>query len=158
MTVIGQYTVRVNFTITNATKRCKIHCYFTNHLETRTLDIIDAVVNSDNASYISMNESTSTLTPIPTRTVVQTTRSFTSPLYIQSTITINITRISSEHQVIAGINDNDNNNNNDNRINNSNGMIIALLSLVAILLIVGVLNLMFTIKNCKRQDQKCLSQ
>ena len=158
MTVISQYTVRVNFTITNGTKRCKIHCYSTNHLETRTLHITNAVVNSDNAS---MNESTLALTPTPTRTVVQTTRSFTyptSPLYIQPTITTNITEISSEHQATAGINNNNNNhnnNNNDNSINNSNGMIIALLPLVVILLIVAVLNLMFTIKNCKRQDQKC---
>ena len=145
VTVIGQYTVRVNFTINNATKRCQIYCYSASYPETRTIHITDTAVNSDNASYIPMNESTSTLMPTPTITILQesSTQSLThvtSPLNIQPTITI---RISPERQIITGVN---NNNDNDNT-----GMIIALLLLVVILLIIAVLNLMFTIKNWKRK-------
>ena len=146
---IGQYTIRVNFTINNVTKRCKIYCYSASHPERRTLHITDTVVNSDNASNISTNESTLTLMLTPTRTILQesSTQSFTHitpSLDIQPTITINITGISLERQVITGV---------DN--NNNTGMIIALLPLVMILLIIAIMNLMFTIKNWKRQDQKC---
>ena len=102
-----------------------------------------------------MNESTSTLMPTPTITILQesSTQSLThvtSPLNVQPTTTINITGISLEGQIITGVDNNNNNNNN----NNNTGMIIALLVLVMILLILTVLNLMFTIKNWKRQDSK----
>ena len=130
-----------------------IYCYSASHPERRTLHITDTVANSDNASNISTNESTLTLMLTPTRTILQesSTQSFTHitpSLDIQPTITINITGISLERQVITGV---DNNNNN----NNNTGMIIALLPLVMILLIIAIINLMFTIKNWKRQDQKC---
>ena len=151
VTVIDQYTVRVNFTIYNATGLCQITCSATDHAETRKLHITN-IVNSD-TPCTSMSKSTSMITPSPTRTndITTLTRSQTyttsSSADIQPTTSVsrlNTTGISQVDVLNTG-----------GDTNSNTGMLIALLLLVMILLIMTTLNLMLNIKKQRSQDSKC---
>ena len=144
VTTIDTYTVRVNFTIYNATELCQIHCYSTSNPETRRLHI--TIVNMTSTSI------TDSTIPTSTRAVGQSssTHSLTNatPSHnIQPTTTISTTEISQVHNANTG--------GGDGNVNTNTGMIIALLILMVAVFIATMINLMFTIRNWKRQESKC---
>ena len=103
-------------------------------------------------TYTSITESTTTFTPNPTRTVDQSssTHSLTNatPSHnIQPTTTTSTTEISQVHNANTG--------GGDGNANTNTGMIIALLLLMVTVFIVTMINLMFAIRNWRRQESKC---
>ena len=150
VTIIDQYTVRVNFTIYNTTGLCQVTCLSTDYAETRRLHVTNTV-NSD-TSYTSTNELTPMITPTLTRTndKATSTQSLTYTIIssdIQLIVTTGILNTTGISQVDTIDTGGDTNSNSD--------MIIALILLVMILLIVTTLNLMLTIKNQRNEESKC---
>lgn len=153
MTAIDQYTVRVNFTIHNATELCKIYCYSTNDPESRQLYIANTTIQSNNTPNTT-NELLSTFLPIPTRTTDQmsSTHSIidaTSSTKIQPTGTIGTTGVSEVHTVITG--------KGDKNKNTNTSLIIALIIVLMVMVLAGVIinlmMLMLTLK--KKENSKC---
>ena len=166
MTIVNQYTVRVDFIIRNATETCKIYYYSTNNPRTRTLPVINTAVNSDKVSHSTTRKLTSTfattltpttvltfkqtsiLTPTPTRMIDQISSTHSPSTYSTSSPNIKPTtdtmETSQENDHVNTSSDQDDSN------KDNNGMTIALLLLVVLLLVLSIINIMLNIMRWKK--------